>query len=239
MKKVILLVLFAVPVLLSNPAKSQDVYQMSSWENLFQWADVPNTPQQGVNSINPRLRYTIVFNVGQYTHLDFTNSIGLYTGLAVRNVGFIYDTDRPTKTIRRSYNLGVPLALKIGAFDKHMYIFGGGEYELLFHYRARRWDSNDRNGNKQIVGEWFSGRTKRFVPSVFAGVQFPGGFNIKYKFYLQHFLNENYIGSEFSESNVAYADYNGLKMHYIAICWQFRTDQWKKYSGMDRTAKSN
>jgi hypothetical protein len=50
-----------------------------------------------------------VLNIGQYFHVDFTNNIGLYTGLAVRNVGFIYDTDIPTKTIRRSYTLGVPL----------------------------------------------------------------------------------------------------------------------------------
>ena len=61
--------------------------------------------------------------------MDFSNSIGLYTGVAIRNVGFIYDTDLPTKTIRRSYNLGVPLALKLGVFDKHMYLFGGGEYD--------------------------------------------------------------------------------------------------------------
>ena len=238
MKKVLILLLFVATVLATNPASSQEVYQISSWENLFQFAEVGATPQN-TTSINERLRYTIVLNIGQYTHIDFSNTIGLYTGLAVRNVGFIYDTDIPTKTIRRSYTLGVPLALKIGMFDKHAYIFGGGEYELLFHYKGKRWDSNERSGTKYKDSEWFSSKTKRFVPAVFGGIQFPGGFNIKYKYYLDHFLNTNFVGTDLGQSNVDFSEYTSIQMHYIAICWQFRTDQWKKYSGMDRTARSN
>ncbi|MFC2098740.1 hypothetical protein ACFLSP_03235 [Bacteroidota bacterium] len=228
MKKVLLITLFIAPILFTSPANAQDVYAISSWENLFQWADIEGTPQNSQN-ITEKLRYTIVLNAGQYWHMDLSNSIGLYSGLAIRNVGFIYDTDIPTKTIRRSYNLGVPLALKLGVFDKHLYIFGGGEYELLFHYKGKRWDSNERSGTKHKDTEWFSGKTKRFVPSVFGGIQFPGGFNIKYKYYLDHFLNTSYVGNDLGIANVAFADYTNIKMHYISICWQFRTDQWKKY----------
>jgi hypothetical protein len=237
MKRTIIIALLALPVILSNTASSQEVYQMSSWESLFQFATVPNTPQNAT-SINERLRYSIVLNVGQYTHIDFTNSIGLYTGLAVRNVGFIYDTDIPTKTIRRSYTLGIPLALKLGIFDKHAYLFGGGEYELLFLYKGKRWDSNERSGTKYKDTGWFSSKTKRFVPSLFGGVQFPGGFNVKYKFYLDHFLNESFTGSDLGQQNVDFSQYNALQMHYIAVCWQFRTDQWKKYAP-DKMAKAN
>jgi hypothetical protein len=177
-----------------------------------------------------------VLNIGQYFHVDFNNNIGLYTGLAVRNVGFIYDTDIPTKTIRRSYTLGVPLALKLGVFDKHLYIFGGGEYELLFQYKGKRWDSNDRNGTKYKDSEWFSAKTKRFVPALFGGVQFPGGFNVKYKYYLDHFLNSNYVGTDLGQQNVSFADYQAIQMHYISICWQFRTDQWKNAIPTDKMA---
>jgi len=76
-----------------------------------------------------------------------------------------------TKTIRRVYTLGVPLAFKLGAFDKHVYFLAGGEYELAFHYRARKWLSNSRDGTKYVDGEWFSKKSRRFVPSVFAGFQ--------------------------------------------------------------------
>jgi hypothetical protein len=236
MKKILFLCFLSAAVLFAQPANSQEVYTMSSLESLFQWADVPNSPQSGYNSINPRLRYTIVFNYGQYWHIDFTNAIGLYSGVAIRNVGFIYDTDIATKTIRRSYNLSVPLSLKLGAFDKHFYLFGGGEYELLFHYKGKRWNSNDRSGTKIKDSEWFSSKTKRFVPAVFGGIQFPRGFNIKYKFYLQHFMNEDYVGNDLGETGIRYADYNSLQMHYISLCWQFRSDVWNTKSFSDMTA---
>ncbi|HEC43648.1 hypothetical protein LCGC14_2130170 [marine sediment metagenome] len=233
MKRILIIIALIAPVLFTAPANSQDVYSVSSWESLFQWAEVPATPQAGDPAINEQLRYTIVLNVGQYFHMDFTNFIGLYSGLAIRNVGFIYDTDIPTKTIRRSYNLGIPLALKIGIFDKHMYIFGGGEYELLFHYKGKRWLSNERSSTKLKQTEWFSSKTNTFVPSVFGGIQLPGGFNIKYKYYLDNFLNKNYTGEDLGETGVSFANYENVQIHYISISWQFRTDQWKNYMPAD------
>ena len=215
----------ALALLLSLPAKTQDVYPITAWEFLFQFADM----EKASTDVTNKLRFTIVINLGQYWHVDFNNTIGIYSGLAVRNVGFIYDTPLPTKTIRRSYTLGVPLAFKLGAFDKHVYFLAGGEYELLFHYRARKWLSNSRDGTKYVDGEWFSKKTKRFVPSLYAGFQFPGGFNIKFKYYLQHFLNENYVGPDLDESEVSFADYTKLNMMYVSLSWHFRTDQWKKY----------
>jgi hypothetical protein len=238
MRKSLIIIALIAPVLFTAPANSQDVYSVSSWESLFQWAEVPATPQAGATAINEQLRYTIVLNVGHYFHMDFTNSIGLYSGLALRNVGFIYDTDIPTKTIRRSYNLGVPLALKIGIFDKHMYIFGGGEYEMLFHYKGKRWLSNERSGTKLKDTEWFSSKTNTFVPSVFGGIQLPRGFNIKYKYYLDNFLNKSYTGNDLGETGVSFANYENVQMHYISVCWQFRLDQWRKYvSGEDKVAQ--
>lgn len=230
MKKILIIAFFLAPILFSQNTRSQDVYSVGSWENLFQWADVEGSPQEadGATSINERLRYTIFLNIGQYWNVDFTNSIGLYSGLAIRNVGFIYDTDLPTKTIRRSYNLGIPLALKLGVFDKNIYLFGGAEYELLFHYKGKRWDSNDRNGTKYKDSEWFSSKTKRFVPSVFGGIQLPGGINIKYKYYLDHFLNTDFIGTDLGNADVSFAGYKAIQMHYVSVSWQFRTDQVAK-----------
>ena len=222
----IFFILFAASLIFAQQAKSQDVYLVTSWENLFQWAEVPSTPQNSTN-INERLRYTIFLNLGQYVHVDLNDNIGLYSGLAIRNVGFIYDTDIPTKTIRRSYNLGIPLTLKLGVFDKHLYVYGGAEYELLFHYKGKRWDSNDRNGTKYKDTEWFSAKTNRFVPSWHVGLQFPGGLNVKYKQYIGDFLNPDYTGGDLGAQSVSFSDYGSVKMHYIAVCFQFRTDQWR------------
>jgi hypothetical protein len=225
MKLKILLLFTAASIFINPPLKSQDVYPITAWEFLFQFADI----EKASTDVNNRLRFTIVINFGQYWHVDFNNNIGMYSGLAIRNTGFIYDTPLPTKTIRRAYTLGVPLALKLGAFDKHLYFLAGGEYELAFHYRARKWLSNSRDGTKYVDAEWFSGKTRTFVPSVFAGIQFPGGFNIKFKYYLQHILNENYVGTDLGESEVYFSDYTKLNMMYVSLSWQFRTDQWRKY----------
>jgi len=231
MKKYLLL-LGATAMLVHPETLSQDVYPISSSEFLFQFANIENPNLPGINR---NMRFTIVFNYGQYWHVDFNDHLGMYTGLAVRNVGFIYDTPDPSKTIRRSYTAGIPLALKIGAFDKHLYVMGGGEYELLFHYRARKWDSNNRNGTVTKESEWFSDKTKRLVPSVFAGMQFPGGFNLKFKYYLQGFLNEDYTGPDLGDT-ADFSDFTRLNVYYISLSWQFRTDRLKKFVDYDEVA---
>jgi len=226
MKKILLL--SAISILLSLPylSNAQKVYPITSGEMLFQWADVE---LQGSNITAEPLRWTIFFHWGQYYHFDMCDNIGLYTGLAIRNVGFIYDEDIPRKTIRRSYTFGLPVALKLGSFKNHLYFFGGGEYELLFHYKGKRWLSNERSGAKIRDRQWFSNKTERFVPSVFAGVQFPGGVNIKFKKYLGDFLNKDYVGSDLGQQNVSFADFTRLDLYYISLSWQFRTDKLKDY----------
>jgi hypothetical protein len=228
----LLILLVITPWLSFQTTTAQDVYSVSSSELLFQFADIENL---NYSYIENRLRFTLLINYGQYWHVDFSNSLGIYTGLAIRNVGFIYDTPEPRKTIRRSYTTGIPLALKIGAFDKNMYIMAGGEYELLFHYRARRWQSNDRDGNVTKESGWFSDKTERFVPSVFAGVQFPGGVNLKFKYYLKGFLNEDYVGLDFGEMT-DFSDFTKLDMFYISLCWQFRTDRIRDLTGVGEMA---
>ncbi len=222
MKKSILSLITACLLFSLQDISSQDVYSVSSGELLFQLSD---TELNGL-PVQERLRFTIFPHFGQYWHLDFRNSIGMYTGLALRNVGFIYDEEAPLqKTIRRSLNLGVPLALKLGSFKDHFFIYGGGEYELLFHYKAKRWYSNEREGEKITDSEWFSDKTNRFVPAAIAGVQFPGGFNIKFKYYLGDFLNLDYYGRDLHEDNVSFASYTKQNMFYFSVSWQLRTDQ--------------
>lgn len=220
-----LVLLSAILLFVPPPSKAQDVYPITAWEFLFQFADI----EKASTDVTNKLRFTIVVNLGQYWHVDFNNTVGMFSGLSVRNTGFIYDTPLPTKTIRRVYTMGIPLAFKVGAFDKHVYFLAGGEYEMAFHYRARKWLSNSRDGTKYVDGEWFSKKSRRFVPSVFAGFQFPGGFNIKFKYYLQHILNENYVGADLGDSEVSFSDYTKLNMMYVSLSWQFRTDQWKKF----------
>jgi hypothetical protein len=131
--------------------------------------------------------------------------------------------------IRRQYMLGVPLAIKLGSFKNHIYFFGGGEYEMAFHLKEKYWTASfDRSGPKTKSMEWFSSQTPTFLPSLFAGVQFPGGINLKFKYYLTDFLNNNYKvssnstdGSSFSLSDLT--RYESSELFYFSVCWQFDT----------------
>jgi hypothetical protein len=225
MKKIFIGVMFLYGAL----AYSQtDVYSLTSGELVFSGADMTNNG----NEVNTDMRFTCFLHLGQYVHADFNNNIGLFTGLALRNIGIMtkdgnndpMNNPEQNKVVRRSYDLGVPLALKLGVFDKGVYVFGGAEYEMLFQYKEKYWI----NGQKYKSTEWFSNKTNLFVPSIFAGVQFPGGLHMQFKYYLGDFLNNSYKEhSDGSGSN--YTNVTESRMFYVSLSWQFRPDQlWNK-----------
>lgn len=216
-------------------------YSVTSGEMIFSMSNVEFTdeflaayPNAEVTKTN--VRWTVFFHLGQYWHIDFTNNIGIKTGLGIRNIGLITDEKIPDvvgsdvmvnhKIIRRSYALGIPLALKIGAFDKHIYFFGGGEYELLFHYKEKYWKSHSRDGSKTKGTEWFGNQTPTFIPSVFGGVQLPGGINVEFKWYLEDFLNNKYSVQSSDGAPYPVSDltrYKTSQVFYVSLCWQFNT----------------
>lgn len=222
MKKIVLMALIAMAGM-ALKAQSK-VYSITSGEMIFSWADVEQTINGEAQSINSIPRFSMFFHVGQYLHMDLTNNVGLFSGAAIRNIGFITEDDALDieKEKHRSYTLGVPLALKLGSFRNHFYLYGGGEYELLFHYKYKYWI----DGEKHKTSEWFSDRTNRFVPSVFAGVQFPGGLNVKVKYYLDDFLNNDFKKGDNPRND--YSRFGKTQMFYISLSWQFDSHDIKK-----------
>jgi hypothetical protein len=224
----------------------QHIYPVTSGEMIFSQGKASFTDEFLTQYPEARLaannvRFTIFLHIGQYFHCDFTDNIGLFTGLAIRNVGMITDetlpqtvstTGEPVPYVnynicRRQYMLGVPLALKLGSFKNHLYFFGGGEYEVAFHLKEKYWtDSFDRSGSKTKRMEWFSSQTPTFLPSVFVGVQFPGGVNLKFKYYLVDFLNTDYKVSNNSQDGATFSisdlsRYKSSQLVYFSLCWQF------------------
>jgi hypothetical protein len=248
MKSKIYIFIFLVLVSFIVPVKAQDVYTVTSGEIIFgqnQSAFTSSFLQQypGASLGASNLRFTIFLHLGQYVHYDFSNGVGLYTGLALRNVGMITDETLPQTVsltnqevsysnyniVRRQYMLGVPLALKLGSFKDHFYVFGGGEFELAFVYKEKYWtDSYDRSGVKTKSVTWFGNQTPAFLPSLFGGIQFPRGFNLKFTYYLDDFLNTGYTiaknsqeGSTFSISDLS--RYQKSQIYLFSLCWQFNT----------------
>ena len=199
--------------LLSFAQKQTDIYFTFGNEFLFQGATI----KEGDNKMNNNMRFTAFFHVSPLVNFDFSRWSGIYTGLAIRNVGYIQD-EVPDPDIdkikRRSYTLGLPLAFKVGNMEK-TFFFVGAEYEWLFHYKEKTF-----NGNvKSIYKDWFTNRTPHFMPSVFAGVQFPGGVNLKAKYYLTNFLNEDYTDSN-GQHPFAGMD---VRIFYVALSFNIST----------------
>lgn len=199
----------------SNQGFSQDrIYAENSNEVIFSFADVSYNGQ----SMATPARFSMFFHAGNNIHFDFNDYVGVYSGYGLRNIGFITE-EAGVKIKRRTYSLGVPLALKLGVLQKKFFVYGGGSYEMFFHYKQKQII----DGNKEKYSEWFSDRTDRFAPSFFAGIQFPKGFNIKFKYYPNDFLNRDFVGRDFGE-DVDYGDYGRTNLFYIGLIFNFNPE---------------
>ena len=133
---------------------------------------------------------------------------------------------------RRSYSLGFPVALKLGSFRDHFFLFGGYEWEWMFHYKQKLF----LEGNKYKFREWTSDRVNPWIPSFFAGIQFPQGFRLKFKYYLDDFLNPDFTGIDFGEQ-VDYSAFESTGIWYVSIAFFINKKQIEKMiGGRDRSA---
>lgn len=137
----------------------------------------------------PVVRYSTFLHVGEQLHLNFGNSVGMYTGIGMRNIGMINRLSDSVKVKQRVYSLGIPVALKIGNMGKRSYAAFGAEMELFFNYKQKTFKGSSGRGDKvEKFNEWFSDRTPLFNPSVFAEFNFGKGTYLKVRYYLNNFL---------------------------------------------------
>lgn len=193
------------------------VYTKYVSEFLFQFSETETISNKSqLNGV----KASILPNFGAYTHINFNNNIGIIPALSIRNVGMKTYNDSVNSVKydlikRRAILLGGSLALKLGSFSKHSFLYGGAEYEMSIHVRQKLYDDSQHQVFKQ--GEWFSTATERFLPSAFIGFQFPNGYNIQAKYYLNNFLNHNYSG--------AFGDFTNLKTSQVislSLSFQFK-----------------
>lgn len=187
MKKLLLITLLIAAVSLPEKAMAQ-VYTTSGGEMVFSFSNVT----EGNTSRDTRMRWSPVFNLGTNVHFDGGEYFGLYSGIGIKNIGFIYQNENNNKELQRTYNLGIPVAIKIGRLNK-MFFYGGYQLEIPVHWKYKSWDSSDRSGAKTKVSQWFSDATPTIMHTVFAGVQLPKGLNLKFHWYLNNFVNPDYV----------------------------------------------
>jgi hypothetical protein len=189
------------------------VYTTTGGEWIFSSADVKIN---GANA-NSIIRFSPVFNFQTQVHRDFSNKIGLMTGIGFRNVGFIYDDPFNTKTRykARTYNIGIPIALKFGDMNG-MYFFAGYELEIPINYKEKKFVNEDK---VDVSNYWFNGRVPAVYNTLFAGVQLPEGLQLKFKYYVTNFYNKTYQAVDGSGN--LYQPYNfDVNVFYVSISFQ-------------------
>lgn len=198
MKK--LIITLSLLVLLGHSqAQDQKVYSTTSVEYLFSWSDASNNGQD----LTGPVRFAPFFNFQNSVNKDFSEKFGLYLGLSLSNVGFIYDVDEFTRKKVRSYNLGIPVGVKIGNMNG-TYFYGGYAVEFPLNYKEKTFVNEEKEDK---FNTWFSERTP-IQQYVMAGIQFPYGANIKFRYYFTDFYKQGYTDS----SGQPYANFSGNAM---------------------------
>jgi hypothetical protein len=226
MKKLTLIIIFFYAFGAVAQEKTTKVYNSFSSEMIFSFAKIENGDYDQGNI----MRWTTAINLQGMVNIDFNNTFGLFTGLAVRNVGFIYENPLDTivdKYKYRTYNLGIPVGFKIGKLDK-MLFFAGYEIEFPFVYKEKQFIDEVKE-DKFVV--WFSDRVEPIQSSLLAGIQFPYGATLKFKYYLTNFHNRDYTTSD---GKMPY-DFKS-NIFYFSLAWNLFTN-WKEYepSGMKKS----
>ncbi|MEP2026901.1 MAG: hypothetical protein ABJH98_08950 [Reichenbachiella sp.] len=162
-------------------AQSGDTYVTTGGEWIFSFGGTDN---------DGAIRFSPVVNFQINVNKDLSDNFGIYSGFAVRNVGFIWD-DPDSAQIRkkfRTYNMGIPIGLKVGD-SNGMMLFGGYELEIPFNYKEKTF-VNEKKEDKFNV--YFSDRVPSLYHALFAGIQFYSGISLKFKYYLTNFHNKSY-----------------------------------------------
>ncbi|MEI8049214.1 MAG: hypothetical protein WCI92_17665 [Bacteroidota bacterium] len=214
MKKIYALFIFSM--LLAVTAFSQNkTYVTSGFEIIFSEATISDVKNPDATST---LRFAPIINPQSMLNADLSKNIGIFTGLAIRNVGYIYDSystvlsgeeTTPIKKKFRTYNLGIPVGIKLGDLGG-LFFYGGYEIEFPFVYKEKTFNTAGEKTNTDTF--WFSSRTENIQQSWMVGIQMPYGLNLKFKYYFTEFHNQNF------EAN-GVKPYQGLnsKIWYVSL----------------------
>lgn len=216
-------------------AQSSRVYGSSGLDGLM-FSSARMTDAAGDNE-TATLRFSAIA-FGRHFHYDFGRAVGLFTGIDIKNLGFIEKIDRPSgkdSTVkRRLYTIGVPLGIKFGSVGANNYGFLGGGVDIPLNYREKGFV--DR-GDKEKFNEWLSDRTPLAMPFVFLGYALPSGKNgaltLKAQYYPSNFFN-----TDFTEAGAKPYAGREVNLFFLSIAYDMRSTGKSKRSNDDEGGRT-
>lgn len=211
-------IIFALALLFFETLKAQNhsgFYTTSGGEMIFSFATIDDNGSETGNII----RWSPVFNFQNLANYDLGKNFGVFTGINIRNVGFIYDNYRypgAENTVKkkfRNYTAGIPLGVKIGELGR-LFLYGGYEIEFPLNYKEKTFE-NEKKTDKFNV--WFSNRVPSVYHTFLVGIQFPYGGNLKFKYYLTNFHNKDYTETLSDGSQVKPYAFLNANVFYISL----------------------
>lgn len=150
-------------------------------------------------------RFTGFLHIGFNANFDFNNNFGIYSGINIKNIGFIEKYSVLDSTvIRRAYTFGIPVGIKIGKLNYGNYLMLGGGVDFPFNYKEKGFV---KRNDKEKFNEWFSDRTPAVMPYVFVGAHLRPGVAFKLQYYPTNFLNSDYVEINNGITVMPYKDY--------------------------------
>ena len=197
-------------------AQDEKFYTTSSGELIFSFANIENN---GVEE-SSIVRFSAFFHFQVVGNYDLSEKMSVFAGLGLKNIGFIYDVPNTTTRVKyRTYNLSVPMGIKIGNI-KGLHLYGGYSFEIPVNYKEKTFIDEVKISK---FNTWFSSRTPAIMHGVFGGIQLPRGMNLKFQYYLTNFFNHDWTDAT---STQPYQNFD-VNVFYISLNFNlFRNTQF-------------
>lgn len=196
---------------------TKKLYSSASFEIIFSLANV----DADTMSVKNIVRFAPVFNFQWLLNYDMSRNFGVFTGAGIRNLGFIREIENTSPVLKykhRVYTLGVPVGLKIGNLNSGLFLYGGYEIEWAWNYKQKEFQNNDKV-KKDIY--WNPKQVNQWQSSVFIGLNFPYGMNLKFKYYLDNLLKQDYVSYVDGVATMPYAGQNSQIFYFSLNFFMF------------------
>jgi len=134
-----------------------------------------------------KMRFSFFPHLDFTVHKDFSKNIGLYLGVGHQNIGLRFEDS--VKKMHRSLVVNAPVGIKLGDFEKGVFLFGGVDFGYFYHYKQKFTVGED----KFVIKEFNSDRINNTNMAWVVGIELPGGYNFRFKYYLNDFFNQSYV----------------------------------------------